>query len=198
MRSDCISPPIHPCSWLCGEAMTYLLCRRVGGDTQTHLKPCPITSPDRSDLPDFSRACIEKHGKAWIHHHFDKMCRGCKHAAKSAKSTGHEDAVSDMLCQVTSTESEPAWPTTSLISSQMNIQWEDYDHFGFPLTVPQAHSFVSAMADTCCQSCLADLKVVKKLGVSVRDLIPVDLKMKAANNDSIRRHSNIIEIIRKE
>jgi len=47
---------------------------------------------------------------------------------------------------------------------QMNIQREDYDHFGFPLRVPQVRSFISAMADTGCQNCLAGLKVVKKLG----------------------------------
>ena len=42
------------------------------------------------------------------------------------------------------------------------------------------------MADTCCQSCLAGLKVIKKLGISARDLIPVDIRMQAANNNSIR------------
>ena len=41
------------------------------------------------------------------------------------------------------------------------------------------------MADTGCQSCLAGLKV-KKLVVSVRDLIPVNIKMQVANNDNIR------------
>ena len=49
----------------------------------------------------------------------------------------------------------------------------------------QARSFVSAMTDTGCQSCLASLSVVKKLRLSVRDLIPVDIEMHAANNDSI-------------
>ena len=42
------------------------------------------------------------------------------------------------------------------------------------------------MADMGCQSSLAGLKVVKSLGISVRDLIPVNIKMQAANNDSIR------------
>lgn len=42
------------------------------------------------------------------------------------------------------------------------------------------------MTDTGCQSCLAGLTVVKKLDVSVRDLIPVNIKMQAANNDNIR------------
>ena len=100
------------------------------------------------------------------------------------------------------TPREPAWTTTSSTSSQkgwlrrrcksqpyvrlqMNIQWEDYDHFGFPLKVPQALSFISAMADTGCQSCLAGLKLVTKLGVSVRELIPVNIKMQTANNHNI-------------
>ena len=38
---------------------------------------------------------------------------------------------------------------------QVKIQREDYNHFGFPLRVLQARSFVSAIADTDCQSCLA-------------------------------------------
>ena len=42
------------------------------------------------------------------------------------------------------------------------------------------------MADTGCQSCLAGLKIVKKLGLSTRDLIPVDIKMHAADNHDIR------------
>lgn len=83
-------------------------------------------------------------------HHFEKMCRG-KHGAKPAKSTGHEDAISDTLCQVTSTESTKKaslahhifdkftkeWlrrrsKSQPYVRLQMNIQQEDYDHFGFP------------------------------------------------------------------
>ena len=71
------------------------------------------------------------------------------------------------------------------IRLRMNIHHEDYNHFGFPLRVPQAQSFVSAMADTGCQSCLAGLKVVKKLDVSIEDLIPVTIKMQTANNENI-------------
>ena len=41
------------------------------------------------------------------------------------------------------------------------------------------------MADTGCQSCLAGFKVVKKLGLSTEDLIPVSLKMRAADNHDI-------------
>ena len=42
------------------------------------------------------------------------------------------------------------------------------------------------MADTgCMPELLSWPQVVKKLGVSVRDLIPVNIKMQVANNDNI-------------
>ena len=167
--------------------------------TKGHGRNAP-TRVRRKECPAFGTKCnyCDKD------HHFEKMCRG-KHGAKPAKTTGHEDVISDTLCQVTSTEGTKRaslahhvfdkftkeWlrrrsRSQPYVRLQMSIQREDYDHFGFPLRVPQARSFVSAMADTGCQSCLAGLKVVKKLGVSVRDLIPVDIKMQAANNDNIR------------
>ena len=140
-------------------------------------------------------------------HHFEKMCRG-KHGAKPAKSTEHEDAISDALChadhinrsrqhqksqcgpprfrQVHKGMVKETFQIPTIRQATGEIRQEDYDHFGFPFRVPQARSFVSAMADTGCQRCLAGLKVVKKLGVSVRDLIPVNIKMQAANNDNIR------------
>ena len=136
-------------------------------------------------------------------HHFEEMCRS-KQGSNAAKSLEHEDSVSDTLCHVTTGNQKganmdhhvfdkvsKAWlrrrsRSQPYIRLQMNIQREHYVHFGFSLRVPQAQSFVSAIADTGCQSCLAGLKLVKKLSVSVKDLIPVSLKMQAANNDSIR------------
>ena len=41
------------------------------------------------------------------------------------------------------------------------------------------------MADTGCQSCLASLSIVKKLGFSANNLIPVDLKMHTADDRGI-------------
>ena len=42
------------------------------------------------------------------------------------------------------------------------------------------------MADTGCQSCLTGIKIVKRLGLHEKDLIPVKMKMHAANNKGIR------------
>ncbi len=63
----------------------------------------------------------------------------------------------------------------------MSIESEDYRQLGYKLSTPPKRSFVSAM-----QSCLAGLQVVKKLGISTKDLIPVDLKMHAADNHNIQ------------
>ena len=41
------------------------------------------------------------------------------------------------------------------------------------------------MADTGCQSCLAGIKIIYRLGLKRQDLIPVTLKMHAANNKGI-------------
>ena len=160
----------------------------------------PPTRVRRRECPAFGTKCNYCNKD----HHFERMCRG-KHDLKPATNTEHEDAISNALCQITSTDSTKrasvdhhvfdkvtkGWlrrrsKSQPYVRLQMNIQREDYDHFGFSLRVPQARSFVSAMADTGCQSCLAGLKVVKRLGISVKDLIPVSIKMQAANNDSIR------------
>ena len=62
---------------------------------------------------------------------------------------------------------------------------EDYERFGFKLRTPQSQILTYAMADTGCQSCLAGLKVIQRLGLTAKDLIPVRLKMHAADNHAI-------------
>lgn len=42
------------------------------------------------------------------------------------------------------------------------------------------------MADTGCQSCLASIKVIRRLGLSERDLIPVTMQMHAVNNNGMK------------
>ena len=41
------------------------------------------------------------------------------------------------------------------------------------------------MADTGCQSCLSGTNLLQKLGIHSSNLVPVRMKMKAANNQSI-------------
>ena len=42
------------------------------------------------------------------------------------------------------------------------------------------------MADTGCQSCLASITVIRRLGLTENDLIPVTTHMHAANNNGIK------------
>lgn len=62
---------------------------------------------------------------------------------------------------------------------------EDFEHFGFRLnSIPKAVT-VPCMADTGCQSCLASMKVILRLGMKKSDIFPVTLKMHAANSKGI-------------
>ena len=71
------------------------------------------------------------------------------------------------------------------IKLDVSTSKEDYIQFGYTLhAVPQTSKF-SVMADTGCQSCLAGIKVANKLNLKQSDLIPVTMKMRAANNKGI-------------
>ena len=42
------------------------------------------------------------------------------------------------------------------------------------------------MADTGCQSCLAGIEILDRLGITLQELLPVTLKMHAVNNNGIK------------
>ncbi|CAG2221850.1 unnamed protein product [Mytilus edulis] len=67
----------------------------------------------------------------------------------------------------------------------LRILPEDYEAFGFNMTKRTNTVAISAMADTGCQSCLAGIKVIHRLGINQTELIPVNMKMHAANNKGI-------------
>ena len=64
---------------------------------------------------------------------------------------------------------------------------DDYKHFGFEslLTHPTRHADIMCMADTGCQSCLASIKAISRLGNKRQELIPVTMKIHAANKEGI-------------
>ena len=64
---------------------------------------------------------------------------------------------------------------------------DDYEDLGLkPVTSQPRTATLTAMADTGCQSCLAGMKVIHRLGLNESDLIPVSLRMHAANNNGIK------------
>lgn len=60
-----------------------------------------------------------------------------------------------------------------------------------PPTAQPKHIRLSAMADTGCQSCLASLKVIHRLGLPEDDLLPVTMRMNAANNHGFQILNNL-------
>ena len=62
---------------------------------------------------------------------------------------------------------------------------EDYADLVFPLKSRTRSSILSSMADTGCQSCLGGMKLLPRLGMTADDLIPVSMKMHAANGKGI-------------
>ena len=72
------------------------------------------------------------------------------------------------------------------VTLTISICTEDYSQFG--LEPPQSTKTIQApaMADTGCQSCLAGLIIIQRLGLGEEDLIPVTTQMHAANNNKIR------------
>lgn len=62
---------------------------------------------------------------------------------------------------------------------------EDHKALDFLLNVTPKTIKLPSMADTGCQSCLAGIQVIHKLGLTKSDLIPVPMKMHAANNGGI-------------
>ena len=72
------------------------------------------------------------------------------------------------------------------ISLKTTIHPDDYKALGFkPIVHKPKTTQLSAMADTGCQSCLASMSVIRRLGLSEKDLIPVKTRMHAANNSGI-------------
>lgn len=61
----------------------------------------------------------------------------------------------------------------------------DYDTLGLLLHARPKTVSLPVMADTGCQSCLASIKMINCLGLSTADLIPVTMRMHAANNGGI-------------
>ena len=62
---------------------------------------------------------------------------------------------------------------------------EDYADLGFPLKSRTRSSILPSMADTGCRSCLGGMKLLLRLGMTADDLIPVSMKMHAANGKGI-------------
>ena len=115
---------------------------------------------------------------------FDALCSiqtlG-QHKGRSSVVLDHH--VYDNLCDRWLLQASRPQP---FLGISVSVSQEDYQDLGFKLPRNTKPTTLLAMADTGCQSCLVGMKAVSRLGLRAEDLIPVSMKMHAANNNSIK------------
>ena len=172
-----------------------------------HGKRAPPTTR-KTTCPAYGKTC----GHCGRPNHFDTVCQHkekTKHNESGNPRTSPpntESGIFDSLCTTTSTTT--SGKTIALdhhLYNNLNDCWvrqaskpqpyvkltatlcpEDYSAFGLPAPSSRGKSINTAvMADTGCQSCLASLTIIKRLGLRQTNLIPVTMRMYAANNKGI-------------
>ena len=143
-------------------------------------------------------------------HHFESVCRSKDRPLKRRPKPSSENcevAVFDILCMMTSSlpgkanrsisidhhlfdNMSKTWMKRSsqpqpFVSLTIRASHRDYRALGFTLGTPSKSVNQPAMADTGCQSCLAGIIVLYRLGLTPSDLIPVTMRMHAADNKDI-------------
>ena len=176
---------------------------------------CGKRGHGKSAPPKARKTNCPAYGKRCDHcnrpNHFATVCRS-KTLTPTNSRTGddaNEGAIFDSLCSTTSPHHNNHKSSIALdhhLYNHLRDQWvrqpsksqpfltltatahpDDYQALGFQLTNTHIKSVkLSAMADTGCQSCLASMQVIQRLGLSERDLIPVTMHMYAANNHGIK------------
>ena len=170
------------------EVCSYCGMKGHGRNSPTRIR--------RVDCPAYGSAC-DSCGRE---HHFSKMCRS---KGDNRPTNGHqENAIADLVCQVTSSQhsdivdhhtynrSTQSWCKKQsrpqpYIAITVQTNQDDYTRLGQRLKATPRHFTTQAMADTGCQSCLASTATMRRLGLTPKELLPVRLKMRAANNNPI-------------
>ncbi len=184
------SNPSGPCSY-CGK--------------KGHGKRAPLRFR-QNQCPAYNHKCKQCDRQ----HHYDSMCRSSSPGRDNPKpSEERENAIFDTLCATTSTSvpqhkgrqsitldhylynnicdewRRHASQKQPFINLTVSIKPDDYTALGYQLDASPQTSSLPVMADTGCQSCLAGIDVLKQIGLLKKDLIPVEMQMHAANNNSI-------------
>jgi hypothetical protein len=161
-----------------------------------------------SKCPAYNHTCA----KCGILHHYEGVCRKTQRASPSSTTIqltqDDATAVFDTLCTV---KDAPSIDTCAItldhhVYNELCEMWEKrasdpppmisvriHAHpadmkdlqLPSPISKPTRSAVFPAMADTGCQSCLAGTNLLRRLGLREHDLIPVSLKMTAANNKGI-------------
>ena len=175
------------------DLCTY--CGKKGHGARSHVKL------RQKECTAYGHTC-KRCGK---NNHFEHVCLASKRNTSRSASDEHEGVVFDSLCTASDEVSFPK--VISLdhhLYSRLSDTWtrthskpqpfadltvstspDDYSDLGFNVNIKPKSAIVSCMADTGCQSCLSGMKTISRLGIGTNKLIPVTLKMHAANNKGI-------------
>ena len=172
---------------------------------QGHGKNSPA-SMRKNVCPAYSKSCSFCHRL----HHFESVCRiKGKNSLASTPGDTHlsEGANFSSLCSTSEVKNfksrsmtlehhtydnlSDCWTRQKskpqpFITLKVTSHQDDYKEFGIHLNFQPKACSIPAMADTGCQSCLISLKLLSRLSFSERDLIPVTMKMHAANDNKIK------------
>lgn len=161
----------------------------------------------KKDCPAYDHTC----GICKKEHHFESVCRSKKKTESRGISheriNDEEGAIFDTLCVLTShlyqgksqaialdhhlynhlteTWNKQDSKPQPFINLTVRVSQDDYTDLGRTLGCTPNTVTIPCMADTGCQSCLAGIKVLRRIGLSKSNLIPVTMKMHAANNKGI-------------
>ena len=75
---------------------------------------------------------------------------------------------------------------TPFFTIHVAVSREDYSTMGQPSPKNTHTATLPVIADTGCQSCLAGAKVLRRIGLEATELVPVTMKMNAANDKGIK------------
>lgn len=169
---------------------------------------CHSTSASRSrqsTCPAYNHKC----GNCQRLHHFDHVCRSKDRKNKERKPDNaavveESSTIFNSLCSLNTAsadhvdhhchnKSKNVWkkspsPPQPFLDLSVRIVEDDYSELGFkfPHGTNESTITIPAMADTGCQSCLIGYKWIQRFNLSKSDLIPVRMKMDAANGQSIK------------
>ena len=173
-----------------------------------HGKNAP-TKVRETECPPYGESC----GHCGKQNHRATVCRSKNKqpSTRTHPSSKLESATFNSLCNVTNSAPQPPQNTAGIqldhhLYHSPSERWvqkpsqvqpflaltatthpDDYRALGYKPVVSKPHTAkLTSMADTGCQSCLAEMKVIHLLGLFESNLLPVTLRMHAANNNGIK------------
>ena len=113
---------------------------------------------------------------------FDNLCASFTGGSNSESSIFLDHHTYDALSNCWLKRRSKPQPYVDL---HITANIEDYKALGYKFPTGFRAIHAKVMADTGCQSCLVSMSIVRRMGLTEKDLIPVKMQMHAANSNRI-------------